>query len=383
MVIGIFVGAVSALITRITNDVRVVEPLIVVVMAYLSYVGAELFHFSGIIALIACGLMQAEYVKDNISKRSFTTIKYFLNTLSSISDVCVFFFLGRMLIREGHVWDTGFVFFSTFFCVIYRFLTVFFLTYVANRYIQRVRMINFEEQLVMAYGGLRGAIAFSLAIMLEENHVKHARIFITTSLFIVLFTVFVLGSTTKPVVRWLGIQLHVHHDTTMFMEINNKVIETVMAGIEEVAGHRSVNFWNQKLTRFNDKYLKNILTHGNAHSFKDTFEMIYNIMPLRHRKVTDTDECPEIMEDELEDEVFKVDENELDSDESDESTKKTAKKRSFKESMILSQLSRVGSRPQRSSRSSTEDNSQVHDRRTLASAFSRSAFYQLPERDGK
>src|SRR2546422_10074123 len=124
------------------------------------------------------------------------------------------------------------------------------LTYIANRYIQRVRMINFEEQLLMAYGGLRGAIAFSLAIMLEENHVKHARIFITTSLFIVLFTVFVLGSTTKPVVRWLEVQLHVNTETSMFIEINNKVVETVMSGIEEVAGHRSVNYWNQKIIRF-------------------------------------------------------------------------------------------------------------------------------------
>ena len=159
------------------------------------------------------------------------------------------------------------------------------LTYIANRYIQRVRMINFEEQLLMAYGGLRGAIAFSLAIMLEENHVKHARIFITTSLFIVLFTVFVLGSTTKPVVRWLEVQLHVNTETSMFIEINNKVVETVMSGIEEVAGHRSVNYWNQKIIRFNEKYLKGILTRGDGHSFKDTFELIYaGFIPQRQPK---------------------------------------------------------------------------------------------------
>lgn len=140
----------------------------------------------------------------------------------------------------------------------------------------------------MAYGGLRGAIAFSLAIMLEENHVKHARIFITTSLFIVLFTVFVLGSTTKPVVRWLGVQLHVHYETSMFIEINNKVVETVMSGIEEVAGHRSVNYWSQKLHRFNEKYLKSILTRGDGHSFKDTFELIYSgFIPVKPSKAAE------------------------------------------------------------------------------------------------
>lgn len=107
LVIGVLLGAITALVTRTTNDVRVVEPLIVVCLAYFSYVFAELFHFSGIIALIACGLMQAEYVKDNISVRSFTTIKYFTKTLSSIADVIIFYFLGRVLIREDHVWVTA------------------------------------------------------------------------------------------------------------------------------------------------------------------------------------------------------------------------------------------------------------------------------------
>lgn len=106
LVIGLLTGAVTALATKVTTDVRVVEPLIVVVLAYFSYVGAELFHFSGIISLIACGLVQSEYVKDNISKRSFTTIKYFTKTLSSIADVIIFFFLGRVLIHPPveHVW---------------------------------------------------------------------------------------------------------------------------------------------------------------------------------------------------------------------------------------------------------------------------------------
>lgn len=113
LIIGATTGALTALATRISTNVRVVEPLVVVVFAYFSYVGAELFHFSGIISLIACGLVQSEYVKDNISKRSFTTIKYFTKTLSSIADVIIFFFLGRVLIREDHVWVSKCSFFPS------------------------------------------------------------------------------------------------------------------------------------------------------------------------------------------------------------------------------------------------------------------------------
>lgn len=173
---------------------KVVEPLLVIVFAYMSYVAAELFHFSGIISLTCCGLMQAEYARHNISQRSYTTIKYLSKTLSSISDVIIFLFLGMVLIRDDHDWNSPFVLLTTIFCVVFRFVSVFSLTYCANRYSKRVRMVNLEEQLLMAYGGLRGAIAFSLSIMLNPMHVKQANLFTTATLFVILFSVFVLVS---------------------------------------------------------------------------------------------------------------------------------------------------------------------------------------------
>lgn len=54
---GIF-GFVTALVTLYTNEVRVVEPLAVIGLAYMAYLTAELVHFSGIIAIICCGLIQ-------------------------------------------------------------------------------------------------------------------------------------------------------------------------------------------------------------------------------------------------------------------------------------------------------------------------------------
>ena len=61
--------------------ISVVEPLAVFGMAMLSYFTAELFHWSGIVSLIACGLAQAHYSFKNISKKSYTTVKYFIKML--------------------------------------------------------------------------------------------------------------------------------------------------------------------------------------------------------------------------------------------------------------------------------------------------------------
>ncbi|GBM69266.1 Na(+)/H(+) exchanger protein 7, partial [Araneus ventricosus] len=49
LAIGILMGVVTALITKHTEDVRVVEPLAMLGIAYLSYLLAEMVHFSGII----------------------------------------------------------------------------------------------------------------------------------------------------------------------------------------------------------------------------------------------------------------------------------------------------------------------------------------------
>lgn len=290
--IGILFGILTALMTRTTKRVQVVEPLIVIVLAYLSYICSELFHFSGIIGLICCGLVQSEYMIDNIAPHSLVTIKYFTKTCSSISDVIIFFYLGRVLVRD-HVWNTSFVCFSTLFCIIYRFLSVFLLTLIANKFMQSIKRINFSEQLLMAYGGLRGAIAFSLAISLDKHNFKNSQLFITTTLFIILFTVFILGSTTKPAIKWLHVKLAPKSSNDnenegdeseemkylMFTEITERTISTIMSGIEEIADCSSVHTFAQKFSRFNNSILKRFLTHddgtGNyGHSFKRTYRKV-------------------------------------------------------------------------------------------------------------
>jgi len=48
--IGIIWGFATGFVTRFTNHVRVIEPLFIFVMSYMSYLNAEIFHMSGILA---------------------------------------------------------------------------------------------------------------------------------------------------------------------------------------------------------------------------------------------------------------------------------------------------------------------------------------------
>lgn len=49
--------------------------------------------------------------------------------------------------------------------------------------------------------GMRGAVAFALALHISIENEETKRVLLTTTLFIVLFTIIFLGGTTLPVLR--------------------------------------------------------------------------------------------------------------------------------------------------------------------------------------
>lgn len=53
----------------------------------------------------------------------------------------------------------------------------------------RRNTVTFRDQFIIAYGGLRGAICFSLVFLIDDFPKK--RLFITTTIVVILFTVFV------------------------------------------------------------------------------------------------------------------------------------------------------------------------------------------------
>ncbi|XP_042226063.1 probable Na(+)/H(+) antiporter nhx-9 isoform X2 [Homarus americanus] len=251
--IGIIFGCLTALVTKSTTDVRVVEPLALLGLAYLSYLTAELFHFSGIISLIVCGLLQAHYAFANISQKSYTCVKYFTKMASATSDTVIFMFLGMVLVSDEHEWHTGFVLWSVTLCFIYRFIGVFVLTFLMNNY--RVKKIGLEEQFIAAYGGLRGAVAFSLVNMLDKS-LAPRRIFVTTTLIVILFTIFIQGMTIKPLVNLLQIQKHKSGKRNLSEEINTTTMDHIMAGVEEILGQHGDFYLRELMVYYNDKYLK-------------------------------------------------------------------------------------------------------------------------------
>ncbi|XP_026481196.1 sodium/hydrogen exchanger 3-like isoform X2 [Ctenocephalides felis] len=253
-IIGIIWGFATGLVTRYTHEVRVIEPIFIFVMAYLAYLNAEIFHMSGILAITFCGITMKNYVEANISHKSHTTIKYAMKMLSSSSETIIFMFLGVATINDSHDWNTWFVLLTVFFCSFFRICGVVILTALANRF--RLHKLNRVEKFVMSYGGLRGAVAFALVLLIDPRHVKLQPMFVTTTIAVIYFTVFLQGITIKPLVRILNVKRAEPRKPTMNERIHERFMDHLMAGIEDILGRTGNYHVRGMFKRFDNKFIR-------------------------------------------------------------------------------------------------------------------------------
>ncbi|XP_048059439.1 sodium/hydrogen exchanger 1b [Megalobrama amblycephala] len=271
MVGGVY-GVLAAFTSRFTSHTRVIEPLFVFLYSYMAYLSAEVFHLSGIMALIACGVVMRPYVEANISHKSYTTIKYFLKMWSSVSETLIFIFLGVSTVAGPHAWNWTFVTITIVLCLLSRVLGVIGLTYIINKY--RMVKLSGKDQFIVAYGGLRGAIAFSLAFLLSSSSVV-----LTAIITVIFFTVFVQGMTIRPLVDLLAVKKKKQSKTSINEEIHTQFLELLLTGIEDVCGHYGHHHWRDKLNRFNKRYIKRCLIAGER-SQEPQLISFYNKMEL-------------------------------------------------------------------------------------------------------
>ncbi|KAM6899609.1 sodium/hydrogen exchanger 1b [Xenentodon cancila] len=276
IMVGVIYGILGAFTSRFTSHTRVIEPLFVFLYSYMAYLSAEVFHLSGIMSLIACGVVMRPYVEANISHKSYTTIKYFLKMWSSVSETLIFIFLGVSTVEGPHNWNWTFVIFTLVFCLLSRVLGVIGLTLIINKF--RIVKLTKKDQFIVAYGGLRGAIAFSLGFLLPNSETKN--MFLTAIITVIFFTVFVQGMTIRPLVELLAVKKKEESKGSINEEIHTQFLDHLLTGIEDICGHYGHHHWKDKLNRFNKTYVKKWLIAGER-STEPQLISFYNKMEMK------------------------------------------------------------------------------------------------------
>ncbi len=134
-------------------------------------------------------MFMKQYVEFNMSKKSNETIEFVYKIGANIMETIIFIFMGISTVSDNHSWNTGFVLITIAACTIYRIIGVIIFANLANRW--RLLELTATDMVIMSYGGIRGAVAFALALILDENKIPRKKEFVTATIAVVFFTVFI------------------------------------------------------------------------------------------------------------------------------------------------------------------------------------------------
>uniref|UniRef100_A0A9J7YXY0 Sodium/hydrogen exchanger n=1 Tax=Cyprinus carpio carpio TaxID=630221 RepID=A0A9J7YXY0_CYPCA len=280
---GSFLGVVFAvllsLLTRCTKHIQIIEAGFVFVVGYLAYLTADMLSLSAILSVTFCGICCQKYVNANMDEKSVTTVRHAMKVLANGSETMIFVFLGITAIdTEIWVWNTGFILLTLLFVFIYRIIGVFLLTWMLNKF--RLVPIEVIDQVVMSYGGLRGAVAYGLAAMLDKDKIPEKNLIISTTLIVVYFTVILQGITMKPLVQWLKVKRAAHADLKLIEKLNNRAFDHILSAVEDICGRIGDNWWTRGWNRFEENYISWLLMKPKARKNRDYLFSIFHKLNL-------------------------------------------------------------------------------------------------------
>ncbi|XP_074047240.1 sodium/hydrogen exchanger 9 [Macrotis lagotis] len=264
--LGIFAGSfamgsayavVTALLTKFTKlcEFPMLETGLFFLLSWSAFLSAEAAGLTGIVAVLFCGVTQAHYTYNNLSSDSKMRTKQLFEFMNFLAENVIFCYMGLALFTfQNHIFNALFILGAFSAILIARACNIYPLSFILN--LGRKQKIPWNFQHMMMFSGLRGAIAFALAIRDTESEPK--QMMFTTTLLIVFLTVWVFGGGTTPMLTWLQIRVGVDPDEDLKADSSQQEGDNLDRNSTKAESAWLFRIWYG----FDHKYLKPILTHS-------------------------------------------------------------------------------------------------------------------------
>ncbi|XP_043913241.1 sodium/hydrogen exchanger 6 [Protopterus annectens] len=249
--LGAATGVVTSLVTKFTKlrEFQLLETALFFLMSWSTFLLAEACGFTGVVAVLFCGITQAHYTFNNLSLESQDRTKQLFELLNFLAENFIFSYMGLTLFTfQNHVFNPTFIVGGFLAVFLGRAANIYPLSFLLN--LGRRNKIGANFQHMMMFAGLRGAMAFALAIRDTATYAR--QMMFSTTLLIVFFTVWVFGGGTTAMLSCLRIRVGVDADH-----------EHLGVPEGERRSTKSESAWVFRLWyNFDHNYLKPILTHS-------------------------------------------------------------------------------------------------------------------------
>ena len=208
LAVGLALGwLVAQIITRL--DDRLVSATLSASLAYGSYLVAEQIHVSGVLAVVAAGLMAGNLGATRTSPTTKNTIFTLWEFLAFFANSLVFLLIG-LQVDLGQLWShRGSIAVAVVAVVAGRAVAVYGLSWLFSLGRDRLQL-NPRWRHVLFWGGLRGAISLALALSLPATLVDR-QVMLSMAFGVLLFTLMGQGTTIQFLLKALGLTTKPEH----------------------------------------------------------------------------------------------------------------------------------------------------------------------------
>ncbi len=201
LLVGVGLGWIIAQIIARVDD-YLIETMLTTVLAFGTYLVAERFHVSGVLAVVAAGIITGNVGLKGMSPTTRIVLFNFWEVLAFVANSLVFLLIGLDVnLREigANILPIGIALFAV---LLSRALVVYGLTFLTN--LRTANKVPLAFRHVLFWGGLRGAISLALALSLPAALAERDLLRVMT-FGVVLFTLLAQGTTMQLLMRRLGI----------------------------------------------------------------------------------------------------------------------------------------------------------------------------------
>lgn len=217
LAVGLVIGWFVSRVVLARVDDPLIETTTTLAAAYGSFLVAEEFglifdiedfHLSGILAVVAAGLVVGTQGLVNTSPTTRITLEYFWEVLAFLVNSLVFLVIGlKINLREIDFAENALNVLVAIAAILATRSVIIYLFGAAHARFQPARRIPRAFQHVMYWGGLRGAISLALALLLEESDFAPEVVdtLLVMTFGVVLFTLLIQGTTISALISRVGL----------------------------------------------------------------------------------------------------------------------------------------------------------------------------------
>ncbi len=227
LAVGIVVGWVASRAIAAIDD-YLIEITITTIIAFGSYLIAERLHFSGVLAVVAAGLVNGNLGPRGMSPTTRIVLFNFWEYVAFLANSMVFLLIGLQINIPTLVANWQSVVWAIIAVLIARAVVIYGLGFMNNRVFEPIPAKWLH---VMNWGGLRGAIALALALSLPAAVGPDRNLVRVMAFGVVLFTLLVQSTTMGPLLRRLGIV------TRSEVEVNYELEHARLLSFQSAAEH--------------------------------------------------------------------------------------------------------------------------------------------------